>query len=82
MQIHKRHETGLRIACRQIMQSVSADQQQSPKQLAYNELFRKQCEASGVRHPFEFEDPKDTKKFFEDLQLEWAQYKDKHKMVD
>lgn len=82
MQVTKRHESGLRQACRHIMLSVSGDQQQSPKQLAYDKLFRKACADKSVNHPFELGDPNDIKKFFEELQVEWAEYKDKHDMVE
>lgn len=82
MQVMKRHESGLRQVCSQIMQSVSEDQQQSPKQLAYDKLFRKACSDKNINHPFELGEPNDIKKFFEELQVEWAEYKDKHDMAD
>ena len=82
MQVTKRHVSGLRQACSTIMQSVSEDQQQSPKQLAYDKLFRKKCADANVNHPFELGNPNDIKKFFDEVQVEWAEYKDKHDMVD
>ena len=83
MQVAKRHQTsGMRAVCAQMMQSVSEDQQQSPKQLAYDALFKKKCAERKVNHPFELGEPNEIKKFFSELQIAWAEYKDKHDMVD
>lgn len=83
MQVAKRNQSvGMRAVCAQMMQSVSEDQQQSPKQLAYDKLFRDKCAENKVNHPFELGDPTAIKKFFSELEISWAEYKDKHDMVD
>jgi hypothetical protein len=81
MKIQRRALSGIRAAATDVMQSISEDQQQSPKQAAYNSVFRSMCEKYSVKQPFEL-DAEGTKKFFSELQLEWAAYKDEHDMVD
>ncbi len=81
MKVHRRVQSGIRAAAADVMQSISAAQQQSAKQAAYDSVFRATCEKYGVKQPFEL-DAEGTKKFFAELQVEWAAYKDEHDMVD